>query len=606
MRFSRILAGLGAALIGLWAVSATWTQVGCEDHWWHILTGQVIAASGHIPTIDLFSFTFPGHPWTNWEWLGSLWLYGVHRLGGADGLIVLRMGGLLVLGLILAAHGRLLARAENAPSPVGRTLLLFLVLTIVYPRVADRPHTLAFPLAALAAYGADLARLRGKRWPLAALFPLTILWRNLHPSWILSPLILGCSGLSALQKARHHLSPSETARLFRHWLLAGLALLSAFLLSPYLGDSGTMIGTLFTHKVSAEWVSLAGAFSPRYTPGLVAFLLLVALTGGGLLAQWRRNRSGLLIGDGLLVLSTIALAVLHARFTAQAAILAYPVLCRLYAPAKRRPDEETGMSGRRAALGAGAMLLAAILAFAASEQVKQVMGTRAGWGVNRHDNPVAAVDYIERHDLRLNPITSSTDLAAYLLFRRWPKQRSFIDGRVPTLFPVEFIRRYNEMSGPAEFDALTAQYEVGLVLIGHGLFAAGNRSLLNYLTRSPKWSLVFFDSESAIFTDCTQAPRSFCERETFRLLDPSDHTLHFLTAPGDPDRRERLWGELERAVANHPADALAARYLYQAVAQLPAEQQAAALQRAEQLAARYPQAASLRRALEALRADSVR
>ena len=48
------------------------------DLWWHIATGREILASGAIPTVDPFSFTFEGREWISHEWLWDavVWLAG--------------------------------------------------------------------------------------------------------------------------------------------------------------------------------------------------------------------------------------------------------------------------------------------------------------------------------------------------------------------------------------------------------------------------------------------------------------------------------------------------------------------------------------------------
>ncbi|MFN2213222.1 MAG: hypothetical protein ACK2UE_09125, partial [Anaerolineales bacterium] len=55
------------------------------DFWWHITIGREILATGHIPTVDIYSYTAAGQPYPSYQmfWLMEILLYSVYRLGGA-------------------------------------------------------------------------------------------------------------------------------------------------------------------------------------------------------------------------------------------------------------------------------------------------------------------------------------------------------------------------------------------------------------------------------------------------------------------------------------------------------------------------------------------
>ena len=42
------------------------------DLWMHILTGQAILRTGHIPRFDTYSYSAAGMPWHNHEWLAQV------------------------------------------------------------------------------------------------------------------------------------------------------------------------------------------------------------------------------------------------------------------------------------------------------------------------------------------------------------------------------------------------------------------------------------------------------------------------------------------------------------------------------------------------------
>src|SRR5208283_4709807 len=65
----------GIVLFGLLAMTAR--SATDPDIGWHLRTGQWIAATGHVPRFDPFSFTRAGHAWVAHEWLSEVIFY--HR-----------------------------------------------------------------------------------------------------------------------------------------------------------------------------------------------------------------------------------------------------------------------------------------------------------------------------------------------------------------------------------------------------------------------------------------------------------------------------------------------------------------------------------------------
>ena len=52
------------------------------DTYWHLAAGRWMLEHGSVPTLDAFSHSMPGAPWTAFEWLSELVMVGVYRLGG--------------------------------------------------------------------------------------------------------------------------------------------------------------------------------------------------------------------------------------------------------------------------------------------------------------------------------------------------------------------------------------------------------------------------------------------------------------------------------------------------------------------------------------------
>jgi hypothetical protein len=61
-----------------------------HDFWWHMAIGREILSSGQIPTVDQYSYTMTGAPYSSYQafWLAEIGLYALYRAGGAP-LVVL-------------------------------------------------------------------------------------------------------------------------------------------------------------------------------------------------------------------------------------------------------------------------------------------------------------------------------------------------------------------------------------------------------------------------------------------------------------------------------------------------------------------------------------
>jgi hypothetical protein len=70
-------------LLGIFAFLNT-HPIRPHDFWWHMAVGREILATGHIPTVDTFSFTAAGTPYPSYAafWLPEVVLYGLYTLGG--------------------------------------------------------------------------------------------------------------------------------------------------------------------------------------------------------------------------------------------------------------------------------------------------------------------------------------------------------------------------------------------------------------------------------------------------------------------------------------------------------------------------------------------
>src|SRR5258708_8812580 len=110
----RRLAGLACALAlpALLALALAWSlqPLTHDDLFWHLRTGEWIAAHHRVPLVDPFSYTHHGARWITHEWGFSLLGFLVCRAAGAGGLVLLPAA---------LAPGLFAAGAWRPPRPGG-------------------------------------------------------------------------------------------------------------------------------------------------------------------------------------------------------------------------------------------------------------------------------------------------------------------------------------------------------------------------------------------------------------------------------------------------------------------------------------------------------
>lgn len=316
-----------AAVVLVTAWVTTWRPLVDPDTWWHLATGDLIAASGSIPATDPYTWLSPGARFVEHSWLWDILLAGAWRAGEATAVslsIVPLTGAIvwLVWGLI-----RLTAPTVG---PLARALLVLLAMVAALPLWAPRGQTfdVTFVLGTTFVLARYL-RTGSLSW-LGTLPVIAVLWANLHGSGVLAlaacllvALVAAPIGTRWGRWPRRSLVPP---------LVAGLASIAAAVGNPY---GVGLLAYPFDREVAsafsaaiAEWASPDfGTMALWPMRALLAVMILVAI--------WGRGRSR----DPFLLLSAAGwtfVALGSVRFVSIAAPLLVVAIAPAIGPAVRR------------------------------------------------------------------------------------------------------------------------------------------------------------------------------------------------------------------------------------------------------------------------------
>lgn len=439
-----------------------------NDYWWYVRLGQEISQNKVIPTVDSFSYTQAGQPIVYHSWLSALLFWVLHVRGGT--LLTVLVRGILLVSFYIFIW-QTVRLAGSGPRLVSAlTLLAALAGSHNW---AMRPQLFALPL-----FG--LALLILWRWQQGEgrhiwLLPLiTVLWVNLHGSYVLIFLLAGPAFVGGGGDRRTLLKVM-------------LAMVLASFLNPRGLGSWSYVLTLLTDPPSqylgAEWhpptnQSWQGALFFAW------FLLLVPLASFSP-SRPTRTQWLWLLGFGWMALSGLRYVIWFL------AILA-PVSAYLLAPLVGGHTDRSHRSYPAVDIMFATVFLLLPLAL--------LPGIRERWWakappVLSPNTPVEAVRWLKTQPDLPGPLWSDLAFSSYLIYVL-PERPVWIDTRFE-LFPLEHWQRYIMISeaGPGWQDLL-AEDGVHLLMIDPQM----QPRLLQALRSSPEWLERYQDETTIIFT----------------------------------------------------------------------------------------------------------
>src|SRR5688572_5351128 len=425
------------------------TEANDSDAWWHLKTGEYIWQQHKLPVPDPFAWTtylggpaYPGEEQVRYfnlthEWLAQLVLYWFYAAGGFPGLILFRAA---MLAAFCGAAGLL---AYHRSGGFFQSIAAALLAAGVAMRFAsDRPFLFGFLFLAV-----TIVLLEYRRW-LWVLPPMFAVWANSHGGYFLGWVPLGVYCVEAWLRRE----PIAVQR--RLWIASGAAIFASGLnpngfraiqvLVAY--SSSPMQSALLEWQHTAFWE-------------LDWFGVLLFGTAAVLALSYRKVRPA----DWMLFVLFAGAGIWAVRNVILVGFLG-PVLLAAYIPWKRALP--------RAAMFAVPLLLAGITVYGiARGSTFQLRAAR--W---RYPDGAARFLLSNRIPGRL---FNTYDDGGFLIWRMWPHQQVFIDGRAlnESLYPdYQRIVRGDE--------TLLAKYGIDIILI-QGFDSSGSVYVLPAVLSDP-------------------------------------------------------------------------------------------------------------------------
>lgn len=427
-----------------------------HDLFWQLKDGERIVLQHRLPVVEDYSFTSAGKPMVATAWLAETVHYLVFRAAGYGGLVVFNAC------LFAAIFALMLGLARRRLGQIESFCLVSLAAFAFLNFYGVRSQNWTFLFTALFLYWAALWE-DGRRWVPWAMAAIMLPWANLHGGFMVGWAILALvCGRQAWQT--RHLSD-----------LAPLGLGTMLCCVHPNGTNAFVYPIWFMaapppgRGMILEWrpVSFGEASAAPY---LLILLLLLWL---GLDAQPGRFPWG-----GL----TLALTILAFRGRKLLPEFAMAAIASL---GLKFQSAGTKFS-RRLLLPAGAVSLGVTCWLVISWSGDASLDMERAF-------PREAVRIIaERYPGAR--VFNNYDWGGYLLYKLYPRNRVFIDGRLDpywTLLPGDYETVKDEKPG---WQKLLDEYQISVVLL------RPTDRLGEGLSRDPQWKLVYVDSRSALFS----------------------------------------------------------------------------------------------------------
>ena len=502
--------------LGLPLVLVVWISFGHPlqllDFWWHLKAGEIIVTSGSIPRTDLFSFTAAGKPFVLQSWLAEVLFYGGYRLGGLPLLVALNTA-LLVAALVPVY---LLCPEAAAGRPRRGVLAATLAAWSLVAVCNVRPQVFSFVLFAVFYWVLTGYRYR-QRDCLWTLPPLMALCFTSEPS-DQRPLFLGCEAVRRLVYGPQPgmLSLRELGKLGLILVLTTLATL----VNPETYRLYTSVWAVLQNPGSQSSVVEWQAPPINQVEGVLLFHGPFFLTVLVLLySRYRLELTELVLFVGFAVFAAAArrngiwFALVIAPIVARA-LAALDGLGILQGVRRFRSIEALAGRLRRqqevpAALryGLNALIASLMLALTviSSPWVYPHLDSEAlGTSLWDSQTPVGAMDYLQQQGVQGN-IFHPQNYGDYLIWRLWPQQRSFIDGRVH-LFDQSVVQDYLQLFEDAHWQERLARYDIRYLLLNKS--QENSHQMIDGAHASPEWRVLYEDKLSVLFERVQLAPEA--------------------------------------------------------------------------------------------------
>ncbi|HZZ99702.1 MAG TPA: hypothetical protein VFK07_03270, partial [Candidatus Paceibacterota bacterium] len=393
----------------------------------HLKSGQIIWQTKNVFKTNLFSFTEPDHPFIDHHWLSEVAMYLFERQAGLVGLVA-------AMALTMAATFALLyAGLRERISPLAWVLATIAGLAVIADRTDIRPEIFSYLFLAYFLFAIFRSKYAGEHRWLYALPFVELAWANMH---IYFPLGVGFIGLYMLEtifrrdpvwkRVAWMTLATAIATLINPNFLAGA--LEPFTILQHYGYSIVENQSIFFLKnygillTQINFFLLVGIiFVLSYIPAIRKYAF--------------KNYIFEIVSGGMFLF----LAADMIRNFGPSAILMTPILAlNLQSLFEKRNWPASSLKFNITAI----FLMILMIWATVTSSAYAWFGTNSTFGPSILASAQDGVDFILDNHIA-GPVFNNFDVGSYLIWKLYPEQKVFVDGR-PEAYSVDFFQNIYE------------------------------------------------------------------------------------------------------------------------------------------------------------------
>jgi len=483
------------------------------DLWLHIGLGRyIVQNSFQVPSVDILSCTVAGTPWVNHEWLFQVIVYLIHSNWGVEGLLTMQVW-LVSLTLML-----LVFLGYSRKNQLITLFSLFLVSLVYQSRFTIRPEL--YSLLFFTLFIVILAFFIHRKWSIWVLFAIQVLWANMHGFFFFGPLVVLMTLFSEWLKRTVWL-PWDWKNIGRLTdkeynqtkLILGVVILACFLTPT--GVHGAIYPLKVLFEISGEskifFTKIIELQKPITMSTLFSmadwsyYRLLIIISFLSFVFNRRKLDIGIFIFWLFFLIFSLAAIrnMVFFAFAAYLAIVANLMTIRFKDIVPLRFTEKKFMY--LTSTVAQVLIVCWGLQFYTDVQNNgyfdfDTYGRKSEYGgVSQRQFPIKAIAFLEKNKVRGN-FFNDFNSGAYIVGHCFPKIKVFIDGRTEVYGP-DFFKYYQdilEKDDVEKFKAAVKRFQITGAFM-NTVHSQSPPKLLNYLYKSPEWSVVYFDYDGVVF-----------------------------------------------------------------------------------------------------------
>ena len=447
------------------------------DLWWHLRTGQLTIQTHHISHTDPYSFTRPGQPWIDHEWLSEVLMYGMYRIAG--------LGSLIILFAAIVSASFMIVFFRCRGSPYFAALLTIWAAIASVPLFGVRPQMLSLFMGSLLLLLLDssVARPALLWWTV----PLMLLWVNLHAAYALGLVFIFLYLAGEAVEALFHEAGAGT-RWVRVKRLAMLMVLTTATV-PFNPNGVRIFSYPFQTLRSPTMQSFINEWSsPNFHNANYFPFTLLLLT---LIITLPVSRGRIKVRELLLVGFATAAALFSVRHIPLFAIIAPPILSLKTKAWFDNTSKRLSSPGVRATsnpIWLNSLVLAALVVFV-GVRVRFTLANQPKWEAESF--PAHAIVFLRNNEAS-QPLLNHYNWGGYMIWKLYPRYRVYIDGRAD-VYGDSLMRDFASAYYLSDdWQTILQRAEIRTVML------PPDAPLITGLRSHPGWKQVYSDSQATI------------------------------------------------------------------------------------------------------------